>query len=175
MVLIFISGCLFTCGDNPAGPATVPAEMPPDFAVQQVFASGTVSPPYYFAYNIFLSAVTSDSIVFHCDYIDGGSYDPPIWTYGFDAAESDLDDLYQLMRKQQAFRDEWDEIEDPPVGGSTRRLVIMVNKHEFEVPYWPENPAPLDTVYTYINSLVPSEIWDTLWARQDHYITDHTQ
>jgi hypothetical protein len=171
LILAVICASALSCSDD--DDLVGPVEMPADFAVSRFYFGGTVSPRYHFDFDIWLSAADGDSISFNCDYLDGGEDDPPLWSYAFDVDQSAISDLYELMIDGQVLREEWDQLDDPPEGGSTRRLVITADGKSYEVPSWLANPTPLDTVYRAIDSLVPSEVWDTLWAKRERYIEEY--
>jgi hypothetical protein len=145
-------------------------EVPEDLRVRSDYFGATVSPIYQYDYFISLSASTLDTISFA---IGSSGGDQPIWVEVFETPGQDLITLYDLMRINEIFRSSWDTLEDPPVGGSKRQMQGIAKGEAFSVPSHVVDTDSVDPVYAEIDSLVPSAVWDSLWARRDRYIRDH--
>jgi hypothetical protein len=144
--------------------------MPDDFYVQSEFFGAAVAPPYHYDFYIVLDRALKDTISFHPGFVDS---DPPVWVDTFEVADTEMESLYDLMRTNTIFRDYWTPAADTLVGSSTRALRVIASNRAFYVPVWVEDTAAVNPVFTTVDTLVPGEVWDTLWARRERYIEDH--
>jgi hypothetical protein len=151
-------------------PRRMPDNMPDDFCVRSNFFGATVTPKYHCDYYIVLDAAVTDTISFHPDY---ESSSPPVWTETFDSPRDSLESVYALMLENDIFRSSWEPMPNPPIGGSTRSLEVVGDNRSFYIPPQVNDASAVEPVFVKIDSLVPGEVWDTLWSRRDCYIEDH--
>jgi hypothetical protein len=178
IIIIFVlaGGLMAACNTwvpptPPPPPPDLPEDMPPDFHVRSEYYGQAVSPVYHYDYFIVLDPSTADTISFHPDYMDSN---PPVWVETFDAAEGDLENLWDLMVMEDIFREDWSLIADTMVGAWTRTLQITADDGYYNVPRWVQDTTSANSVYYRIDSLVPAAVWDSLWAWRELYISGDT-
>jgi hypothetical protein len=158
------------CWEKERDPDPDTGQLPLDFYARSEFHGASVAPPHHYNYRVVLSRATTDTIVFKPGY---DFDDPPVWTETFAVSEKGLQDLYSLMSTYNLFRDSWDVMDPPPVGGDFRRLRVTAHARSYDVPAHVIDVAAVNPVYTKIDDLVPPAVWDSLWARRERYIRDY--
>ena len=67
------------------------------------------------------------------------------------------------------FNRRWNEIEDPPAGGSLEWLEVVAHEDHIMVPSAINESQIVNNVYTVIRSLVPKRIWSRLMCQYNEY------
>lgn len=78
----------------------------------------------------------------------------------FEITELELEDLYQLMLDKNMFRDTWDTLSKPPIGGWYDYMAIISNDTTYAIPTWPLDEGEVNIVEDAMKALVPEELWD---------------
>jgi hypothetical protein len=141
-------------------------ERPDDFSIYYSWREGSLPPPYHYEYSVYLGPQTEGKIVFYPDYpMDK----PSAWQESFSIDDKALGELYTLIKEKQLFTRHWNEIEDPPVGGSLEWMEIIAEENHIIIPSAIKESDILDDIYITIRSLVPKEIWAKLMRQYDKY------
>ncbi|UCC44905.1 MAG: hypothetical protein JSU65_02970 [Candidatus Zixiibacteriota bacterium] len=167
LVLLLAVGCSRKADDPD------PVQLPPDFGVVRHYYGAPIAPEYHFDYSITIDIAQPDTIMFHCDYLDGGDYDPPAWYESFDVSRESLDSLFRLMVNLNAMRSSWRQVEYPPEGSPSSAMWIRASTREFEIPTDVIDTGAVNPIYRMINTMVPQTIWDSLWSWRDQYIQNY--
>ena len=145
---------------------------PIDFSIQYKWCEGTVPPPYYYEYTIWLGPGSRGRIDFLPDY---PMHNPPVWTEPFDVEAEALDRLYALMVEKGVFKRSWTEIDDGRIGGSLEWMRVTVAGKKFTVPSVIEEAGIVKDIYSAIKALVPESIWAKLRAQREQYEQSHLE
>jgi hypothetical protein len=174
VVLALLIALMAACNTPPPEgppPSEMPEDMPADLHIRSDYFGQPVAPVYHYDYFIILDPATTDTISFHPDYMESN---PPVWIETYNAADSDLEDLWDLMVNEDIFREEWSLRGDTLVGAWTRTLHIRAQGESYNVPPWIQDTTSANPVYRRVDALVPGAIWDSLWTWRERYISGDT-
>lgn len=144
--------------------------------IQYHFQTGSVPPPYYYEYDIYISATGTGSLAYHGGYESDTSKKD--YTYDFNVLPDDLKSLDQRIQTSKVLTDAFEELEKHPIGGSINRVFITMPQDpridhrppRIETPYFPKSKkqkAALEKLYAKIKSLVPQSVWDDIESRKN--------
>lgn len=148
------------------------ASRPADFSIQYEWTEGSLPPPHHYEYVITVTSSGQGQLVLLPDYPSAGV---PKWTERFSLDAEELDRLYQVLKKNGLFTDDWHQLDAPPVGGSSQTLVVTAGGKRFTVEDYlvaDQQPAA-EAIYEAVNALVPQEAWDRLDGKRKQYIQEH--
>lgn len=138
------------------------AERPDDLSVRYLWREGSVPPPYHYEYSVSVSGSGEGTIEFWPDYPEHG-VDP--WVEHFAVPAERLDELHATMVACGVFEQDWEELEDPPVGGALEWMEAAAGGRQARVPSTLKHPEAVEPVYERMRSLVPEAIWTELMRR----------
>jgi len=141
-----------------------------DFSVRYTWCEGSVPPPHHYEFRIELGPGHQGLITFWPDY---PQFDSPEWEIAFTVSRDDLARLYDLLQSTDAFRLAWSTPENMPVGDSLEWLKINLNQQQFSIPSNAEPSEALPSIYKFIRSLVPEEVWTDLNERHQEYVENY--
>jgi hypothetical protein len=176
IIIFLLCSCSPTATTQPTATATVtpiPQTKPDDFQVQYTWETGSLPPPYFYAYTITLGPEAKGEISFVPGYSNN---DPPRWIETWDLAADDLDQLYAILLYTGAFTKDWSQLEDIPTGGSADKLLITAYGQQFSIPSYvagEQQAKDIRVVYNRIGTLVPQAIWNKLEAQHEEYVEAH--
>ena len=139
--------------------------------LQYHYQTGSVPPPYYFEYDIYISPTGSGSIAYHGGYeTDTTRKD---YNSDFNISSDDLAALDEQIQNSGVLTDNFEELVKHPIGGSMNKVYITMPQDprldhkppRIETPYFPKSKkqkAALGKLYEKIRSLVPQTIWDEI-------------
>ncbi len=156
-------------------PTPFPMARPDDFQIKYYWETGSLPPPYFYAYEIFVGPGTRGELKFQADYNDE---DPPVWIETIDITENDLDRLYEMLYAMGMFENEWLQVTDTPTGGSASYLTGIAYEQVFDIPRYvagEQQAKDARVLYEHIDSLVPKEIWDKLLGLHDEYVEENEE
>jgi hypothetical protein len=162
---------LVGCSTSPPEPPEL-ASRPADFSVQYEWTEGSLPPPHHYEYAITVASSGQGQLVLLPDYPTAGA---PKWTERFSLDAEDMDRLYQTLKKNGLFRNDWRQLDAPPVGGSSQTLVVMAGGKQFIVEDYlvaDQQPAA-KAIYEAVNAIVPQESWDRLDGKRRQYMQKH--
>lgn len=146
------------------------SERPNDFQLEYYWETGSLPPPYFYSYQIFIGPGSKGEIRFQADY---SGQDPPVWVESIEISEVELDQLYQMLHEMGMFEKEWRQAADTPDGGSASKLSGIASGHEFFIPSYVDNDqqaGDADALYEFIETLVPQNTWKKLMSLHDEYV-----
>jgi hypothetical protein len=177
-LLIYVMLLLIACAAPAAlapGLTRIPDERPMDFQLEYYWSTGSLPPIYYYNYTIAIGPEETGTIVFQAGY---NGNDAPVWTETFILNPGELDALYLSLHQAGAFSKTWQQMEDIPDGGSVDDLSITAYKNTYSIPSYIEGDdqsRDMHAVYGEIEALVPQEIWDDLYAKQEEYVMENEE
>jgi hypothetical protein len=179
LLLVPVSAVLALAAcDSPVGPtptATTPVgQVPQDFSVTYEWRAGTMPPPHHYEYTVVVGADGKGSVIFRPDY---PSDKVPTWTETFAVGDEEIRGLYSLVVEKNMLRDNWRELDSPPVGGSVEWAEIRASSKEHRVPIALEvgDSTVAAELYEHVKSLVPQATWDKLMSQRDEYVREYEQ
>jgi len=168
---LFLTGCA-SLVPSPA-PTPFPTSRPVDFQFKYYWETGSLPPPYFFAYEIFVGPGAKGEIKFQADYSGDNT---PIWIETIDITENDLDQLYEMLYAMGMFEKEWLQVTDTPTGGGASYLAGIAYEQAFNIPSYvagEQQAQDAKALYEHIDSLVPKGTWDKLMALHDAYVAEN--
>jgi len=162
---------------SPAAPTPTPTlfpnERPADFTARYDWSEGSLPPPYHYAYTIEVASDGTATLTFIPDYPGD---DVPVWTETVSLTPTEMDALYADLAAYGLFTTDWKKQDDPPVGGSSETLSATANGVTVSVPAYvvPEQAADEAALAATLHDVIPDDIWATLNARRDDYVTAHS-
>jgi hypothetical protein len=138
------------------------------------FQTGTVPPPYYYSYELFINSGGSCSISYRPTYSTDST-----WVYKFDLITDQLNTLNGAITNSGVLTDSITGLPENkhPIGGSLKNVVITLYQDPvldrlppvIRTPYFPivDFKQKLEDLYESIVSLVPQSIWDGIKERKE--------
>ena len=143
--------------------------------VQYHYQTGSVPPPYYFEYDLYINSTGKSTLAYHSSYSsDSAKKDE---NYSFDISESDVKSLNNEIKKSKVLSSTFKEMDKHPIGGSLQNVTVVLYQdpvidHQpprISTPYFPassKQKKALDKLYEKIKSLVPQNIWDDIESKK---------
>jgi hypothetical protein len=144
------------------------------------YQTGTVSPIYFYSYDLTLNTTGDISLVYSPGYI---TQQTETWSYKLKTGQQNIDTLNSMLASSCIFDSTIEALppERTPIGGSLQNMVIVLKQDELldqapkriTVPYFPKCEVikeTLKTIYEYIKSLVPENTWNEINAKKEEYI-----
>ncbi len=139
--------------------------------IQYHFQTGSVPPPYYHEYDIYISAAGTGSLAYHTGY--GNDSTSKNFTYDLTLSPEDIASLDEAIQKSKVLTATFEEMEKHPIGGSMNNVFVTLPQDprldhkppRIEIPYFPKSKkqkAALEKLYEAVRSLVPQSIWDDI-------------
>src|SRR5687768_4561925 len=125
LLAAILAGCSAPPPETPES-----ASRPADFSVQYEWTEGSRPPPHHYEYFITVTSAGQGQLVLLPDYPSAAV---PKWTEGFSLDAEELDRLYQVLKTNGLFRNAWRQLDEPPVGGSSQKLVVAAGGKQFTV------------------------------------------
>lgn len=138
------------------------------------FQTGTVPPPYYYSYELYINSGGSCSISYRPSYSNDS-----VWVYKFDLITDQLNTLDSSINKSGVLTDSITSLPENkhPIGGSLKNVVITLYQDPvldrlppvIRTPYFPSGDykQKLENLYESIVLLVPQSIWDDIEMRKE--------
>lgn len=142
---------------------------------QYHYQTGSVPPPYYYEYDVFINAGGQGNLTYHSSYaFDSTKKDV---NYTFDVSESNIASLNKEIKKSKVLTSTFKEMDKHPIGGSMQNAVIILYQDpvvdhlpaRVTTPYFPDSDKQkkaLEKLYAKIKSLVPQKIWDDIESKK---------
>ncbi len=142
---------------------------------QYHYQTGSIPPPYYYEYDIFINTSGTGTLVFHPSYVTDSS--KSYENYTFTVSESGIKSLNKEIKKSKVLTSTFEELEKHPIGGSLQNAIILLYQdpatdHQPKRVTTPTFPASskqkiaLDKLYAKIKSFVPQKIWDDMESKK---------
>jgi hypothetical protein len=138
------------------------------------FQTGTVPPPYYYSYELFINSGGSCSISYRPSYSTDS-----VWVYKFDLITDQLNTLDAAITNSGVLTDSITSLPENkhPIGGSLKNVVITLYQDPvldrlapvIRTPHFPtaDFKQKLEDLYESIVSSVPQSIWDEIKERKE--------
>jgi hypothetical protein len=151
-----------------AGPA------PADLLVTYEWYEGSLPPPYHYEYSIKLQADGAGEVTMIPDYPGEGV---PVWSEPFSVSRPELNTLFGVMVAEGLFRENWQAMEAPPVGGSSEQLTVVAEGRTVKIPAFPirTQQERAEAIIGALRDVVPTTIFADLEARRAAYEAEHEQ
>ena len=173
---IFVLGLpLLLTGCSSLGSTPFPSARPDDFQLEYYWETGSLPPPYFYSYRIYLGAGTQGEIKFQADY---SGEQTPVWVEAVNLTENDLNRLYEMLYTMGMFEKEWLQATDTPAGGSASYLKGVAYGQAFSIPSFvagDQQARDARALYEHIEGLVPRETWVKLLALHDDYVAENEE
>ena len=142
--------------------------IPSDFSAEYKWREGSVPPPYHYEYIISIGPGARGEIVFFPDY---PSDETPAWRETFEVSDEALSAFFGLIKEKEVLSTNWQEMENPLIGGELEWLKVTAGGTQVLVPSLliEEQAAAISAVFQAIRSFVPESIWTDLMARREQY------
>ncbi len=149
--------------------ARMPDQYPSDFNVVLNWDTGALPPVYHYQYSITIGPGLQGKFVYSHGYIEDN---PDAWVTSFDLTSNDLQSLYDYLKQNDIFRNQW-KMGQPLLGGQGTGIVITASGKQYQVPSVSEVDSSewdqIEQAIEEIGSFVPQSIWDEMNARQLTY------
>jgi hypothetical protein len=150
-------------------PALVAASsiQPQDLGVNYQWSTGSLPPKHHYSYTVSIDAQGRGLVSMQASY--GQS---PQWKESFQVSTEKMDSLYQVLRKNDFTTRRWQQMQQPPVGGSHRTLTITANKQNFKIADYviKDQQASANEMYAAIEVMVPEAVWKKLQTQRQKYL-----
>lgn len=166
----FIIGLLLTITLISITGCTNRQECTEDLAVTLYWDTGTISPEYYYYYQITAGPGLQGIFEYQPGY--GEPPAPDIWIEDFEVSQNQIDYLCQLIIKNNLLKNEWEKSEIAE-GGSFSSITIKSNSKKYKIPgnveLKKEDIEKIDEVSDYLRNIVPAYIWEEMEYRQKQF------
>lgn len=143
---------------------------------QYHYQTGSVPPPYFFEYDVFINAGGQGTLVYHSSYSTDSTSKMDNYTFTVNA--SDISSLNNAIKKSKVLTATFKEMENHPIGGSMQNAIILLYQdpaldhmpQRITTPYFPASSKQrkaLEILYGKIKSLVPQTIWDEIESKKN--------
>lgn len=143
--------------------------------LQYHYQTGSVPPPYYFEYDIYLNYLGNGQLVYRGGYSSDQNRKDS--TYDFTAGEPDIKALNDLISQSGVLTKEIEQAVKHPIGGALNNMYITLTQDpkfdrkpiRIEIPTFPKSDSDKKTlheIYEKIRSLVPQSVWDDLESKK---------
>jgi hypothetical protein len=143
--------------------------------IQYHYQTGSIPPPYYYSYDVFISASGSGNLYYHGGYSSDSTRTDS--AFSFNVNSKDLSALNKLIFKNKILTREIETLprDKTPIGGSLQNVLITLAQDprldrkpmRIETPYFPASEKDkriLDQIYNKVKFMVPLDIWDAVSA-----------
>jgi hypothetical protein len=143
--------------------------IPPDLTVRYFWVGPTIRPPYHNEYSITIGPGPKGEVSYIPDY---PNHNPPTWVEPFSIPPADLEALYTLLVKKDAFRPAWKQRPAGSVGGEQARMEASAGEQRASIPAGlnVQDAASAQPLFDAVHALVQQSIWDKLESQRQEYI-----
>jgi hypothetical protein len=168
MSLIALGLLAFGPGPSRAGSKGGDGPPPEDFALVYHWQTGTVSPLYFYSYEVTIKPDGRGQVAMIPSYTDT---DGPVWTESFEVSRAERDNLYLALVEKGLFTGPWRSTERPPMGAGRQWLKVNANGAVVEIPadLAPDRKAAAEEMFSLVKRMAPQSLWDGLQTRLEKY------
>ncbi len=165
LLLIFLMCGCNSFGGQPGEIDFAPPETrPDDFALRLDWATGTMAEPQLqYGYRVIIIETKAGELIYF------NSRSNPAYTTTFTVTSESLDDLYSILLKREAMRNNWAE-GDPIDGGPEVTVEFTAAEKSYRIPYFSElteqERQRAWQIFEDILALVPEKDWNEMMLRQ---------
>ncbi len=144
------------------------------------YQTGTVPPPYYYSYDLTINPSGTGTLVYYPNYGKDTT-----WVYNITFSQDDINRLSGAISESGVLTETISELPDSlkPIGGALQNISIQQPQYpnldqtppRIVVPYFPkpEFKEKIMALYSYIQKMVPENIWNEISLRKEEYIKNH--
>lgn len=141
--------------------------------IQYHYQTGSVAPPYYYSYELYINSSGKGTIVYQSSY--SADSNKKNITQEFELSSGEVTSLNKAILKSKVLTSEISEVppEKRPIGGPLQNVILtkpmdpaLDRKPDVIVtPYFPastKQKKALSTLYAKLKTYVPQAIWDEI-------------
>ncbi len=144
------------------------------------YQEGSVPPPYFYSYDITISAGGTGTLVYSPNYGNDTT-----WVYNLTITESDMSKLNEAITRSNVLNEKIPELpnEKIPDGGPAQNITVTLSQDpnldrtppKIVTPYYPEESylETLTGIYSVIQKTVPENVWNEINSRKAEYIKNN--
>jgi hypothetical protein len=144
--------------------------------IQYHFQTGSVPPPYYYEYDIYLNVTGTGSLAYHTGY--GNDSTRKDYYYDLKLTSGNIKTLNKEIKRSKVLTDTFEEMEQHPIGGSVQNVFVVPPQDprldrkppRIQTPYFPASDTQkkaLERLYTKIKAFVPPSVWDDIESKKN--------
>ncbi len=144
--------------------------------IQYHFQTGSVAPPYYYEYDIYINVSGTGSLAYHTGY--GNDSTRKDYMYDLVLTGSNIKSLNKEIKRSKILTDTFEEMEQHPIGGSTQNVFVVLPQDprldrkppRIQTPNFPASDTQkqaLEKLYNKIKSFVPQSVWDDIESKKN--------